>query len=173
MIQSAQSLEAHMIKKQLNFLFMPCILVLLWLTLNGFTLGQFALGLVLACLLCLAAAPFRPIRATMCHPFIAIRLCWHVAVDIVVSNYDVGCIVLFPKKKAPTPGFLDIPLSLKDPHGLAALACIITYTPGTVWAGFDEAQHVLTLHILDLKDEQFWLDTIQKRYQAPLIEIFE
>lgn len=159
-------------KKRLNFLFMPTILVFFWLLLNGFTIGQFALAVVLSTLLCLAAIPFRPIRASLSHPFLAIRLCWHVAVDIVVSNYDVGMIILFPKKTKPAPGFLDIPLELKDPHGLAALACIITYTPGTVWSGFDEESNILTLHILDLKDEQFWLNTIQKRYQAPLIEIF-
>lgn len=159
-------------KKRLNFLFMPAILILFWLLLNGFTLGQFILAIVLAGILSLAAIPFRPIRATLSHPLLSLRLCWHVAVDIVISNYDVGMIVLFPKKTKPTPGFLDIPLDLTDPHGLAALACIITYTPGTVWSGFNEETNTLTLHILDLKDEQLWLNTIQKRYQAPIIKIF-
>lgn len=162
-----------MIRKYLNFIFLPLLLLFLWLLLNGLSWGQFALGLVFALLLSLAAIPFRPLRATMHHPFLAIRLCWHVAVDIVKSNYEVGYIVLFTKKAQPTPGFLDIPLTIRDPHGLAALACIITYTPGTVWAGYDEAQNLLTLHILDLKDEQFWLNTIQKRYQRPLIDIFK
>lgn len=162
-----------MIKKYLNFTFLPLLLVFLWLLLNGFSVGHLALGVVFGILLSLAAIPFRPIRATMHQPFLAIKLCWHVAVDIVKSNYDVGFIILFTQRAKPTPGFLDIPLTLQDPHGLAALACIITYTPGTVWSGFDEKEHVLTLHILDLKDEQFWLDTIQKRYQEPLIEIFE
>ena len=109
----------------------------------------------------------------MQHPFTVIKLWWRVVIDIVKSNYEVAYIVLFTKSAQPTPGFLDIPLTLRDPHGLAALACIITYTPGTVWSGFNEKTNILTLHILDLTDEQFWLDTIQQRYQAPLIEIFE
>ncbi|GAA5092813.1 MAG: Na+/H+ antiporter subunit E [Alcaligenaceae bacterium] len=159
--------------KYLRFTFLPLLLFFLWLLLNGFSTAHVALGAVLAIALSVAAIPFRPIRATLSHPFLALRLCWHVAVDIVKSNYDVGRIVLFTQRAEPTPGFLPIPLTLRDPHGLAALACIITYTPGTVWAGFDESTHTLTLHILDLKDEQFWLDTIQKRYQGPLIEIFE
>ncbi|WP_211242685.1 Na+/H+ antiporter subunit E, partial [Halopseudomonas bauzanensis] len=29
--------------------------------------------------------------------------------------------------------FIRIPLDLRDPHGLAVLACIINSTPGTVW----------------------------------------
>lgn len=162
-----------MIRKYISFIFLPLLLAFLWLMLNGFSAGHITLAIILAILLSIAAIPFRPVRATLHHPFLAIKLCWNVGVDIVKSNYDVGLIVLFTKKANPTPGFLDIPLDLRDPHGLAALACIITYTPGTVWAGFDEENHILTLHILDLKDEQFWLNTIQIRYQRPLIEIFE
>ena len=30
-------------------------------------------------------------------------------------------------------GFVNIPLDLRDPYALAALACIITATPGTLW----------------------------------------
>ena len=162
-----------MIKKYLSYIFLPLLLASLWLLLNGFSTDQFALAALLALILSVAAIPFRPLRATMQHPFLAIKLFFHVTIDIVKSNYDVGRIVLFTKKSNPTPGFLDIKITLRDPHGLAALACIITYTPGTVWSGFNEKEQLLTLHILDLKDEQFWLDTIQKRYQAPLIEIFE
>ena len=162
-----------MIKKYLEYLFLPVLLALLWLPLNGFSKGNLLLAVALSIALSLAALPFRPVRATMRHPFVALRLCWHVAMDIVKSNYDVAYIILFKERAQPTPGFLDIPIRLKDPHGLAALACIITYTPGTVWSGFNYRTQTLTLHILNLKDEQAWLDTIQKRYQDPLIEIFE
>lgn len=162
-----------MIKKYLEYLFLPVLLATLWLLLNGFSKGNLILAVVLSIALSIAALPFRPVRATMRRPFVALLLCWHVAVDIVKSNYDVGYIILFRERAQPTPGFLDIPIRLKDPHGLAALACIITYTPGTVWSGFNYKTQTLTLHILDLKDEQAWLDTIQKRYQEPLIEIFE
>ena len=34
---------------------------------------------------------------------------------------------------------MNIPLDLRDPYGLAALACIITSTPGTLWVNFDAA----------------------------------
>lgn len=162
-----------MIKKHIHFLFLPLLLAFLWLLLNGVSKGNIVLALVLGIALSIAALPFRPVRATMHHPFTALRLCWHVAIDIVKSNYEVGVIVLFKERAQPTPGFLDIPIRLQDPHGLAALACIITYTPGTVWSGFNYETRILTLHILDLKDEQLWLNTIQNRYQEPLIEIFE
>lgn len=162
------------IRERLNFLNLPILLFLLWMLLQrDWSSGQIALGAFLSIAISIAVWPFRPVRATMRHPFLAIRLIWHVAVDIAVSNYDVGRIVWLGDKARATPGFLEIPLRIRDPHGLAALACIITYTPGTVWAGYVEESNLLTLHILDLKDEQFWLNVIQKRYQEPLIEIFE
>lgn len=162
------------IRERLNFLNLPVMLFFLWMLLQAeWGVGQVILGFFLSIIISIAAWPFRPIRATMKHPFIALRLIWHVAVDITKSNYDVGRIVWLGARAQPTPGFLDIPLTLRDPHGLAALACIITYTPGTVWAGYVEETNLLTLHILDLKDEAFWLNVIQNRYQLPLIEIFE
>src|SRR3546814_11639671 len=72
---------------------------------------------------------------------------------------------------SPKPGFVKIPLTLRDPHGLAALACIVTYTPGTVWAGLSEHDDALTLHVLDLTDEAHWIRLIVQRYERPLKEI--
>ncbi|HLR13383.1 MAG TPA: Na+/H+ antiporter subunit E, partial [Burkholderiaceae bacterium] len=36
-----------------------------------------------------------------------------------------------------------------------------------------EEDNVLTLHVLDLKDEDAWRRTVQQRYEKPLMEIFE
>jgi multicomponent K+:H+ antiporter subunit E len=48
----------------------------------------------------------------------------------------------------------------------------VTYTPGTVWVDLSE-QYTLTLHVLDLHNEQEWVDLIKQRYERPLMEIFE
>jgi multicomponent K+:H+ antiporter subunit E len=85
----------------------------------------------------------------------------------------VARIVLNPRHRGQTSGFLDIPLELRHPAGLAVLACIITATPGTAWARYDSARSVLTLHILDLIDEEAWIRTIKGRYERRLQEIFE
>ena len=62
---------------------------------------------------------------------------------------------------------------LRDPYGLAVLACIITSTPGTIWVNFNSAKGTLMIHVLDLIDENVWIDTIKHRYERPLLEIFE
>ena len=54
---------------------------------------------------------------------------------------------------------------MRNPVGLAALACIITSTPGTAWAGYDPSSGVLTMHILDLVDDETWVHTIKDRYE--------
>ena len=158
----------------LRFLPLPCLLLALWLLLNdSLSAGNLVLGTAIALVLSLLAPGLRPVRASLSHPLTAVRLVWHVAVDITRSNVAVSRRILQGDKANAAPGFLDIPLRMHDPHGLAALSCIITYTPGTVWAGLDERTHVLTLHVLDLQDREAWTRTIQDRYEAPLMEIFE
>jgi multicomponent K+:H+ antiporter subunit E len=53
------------------------------------------------------------------------------------------------------------------------LACIITATPGTVWAGLSPDGGSLTLHVLDLQDEVTLIRIIKQRYERRLMEIFE
>jgi multicomponent K+:H+ antiporter subunit E len=165
-----------MMKRFLSPLGMPLVLLILWLLLNdSLSIGNIVLGAVLAALLglALAASKLRPVRAYPKHPLTILRLIWHVAVDITNSNIAVARLIWLGRRANATPGFLKIPLRIRDPHGLAALACIVTYTPGTVWSDYSETDDILTLHVLDLKDEAYWLRTIQQRYESPLMEIFE
>jgi multicomponent K+:H+ antiporter subunit E len=104
---------------------------------------------------------------------VACALLLDVLQDVVRSNVAVARIVLFRPRHSTTAGFLDIPLELRDPAGLAVLACIITATPGTAWAGYAPDRAVLTLHILDLIDESAWIDVIKGRYERRLKELFE
>ena len=64
-------------------------------------------------------------------------------------------------------------LETADTGGLAVLACIVTATPGTSWAQYDAAGSVLTLHVLDLLDEDEWVRLFKDRYERRLMEIFE
>src|SRR5690606_18684189 len=161
-------------KRVLNVLALPAMLLAIWLLLNdSLSAGQIVLGAILAGLLSWAASALRPLRSSPKRPLTILLLIWHVAVDITMSNIAVARIIWLGRRANATPGFIKIPLRMHDPHGLAALACIITYTPGTVWSDYSEDKNLLTLHVLDLKDEAQWLNTIQQRYERPLLEIFE
>lgn len=149
------------------------LLAALWLLLNQ-TLApaQLLFGILLAVVVAWASSTLRPLHARVQRLDVAAALLGIVFVEIVKSNVQVARIVL-GLKRTIRPGFLDIPLELRDPHGLAALAIIITATPGTVWSGLSADGGTLTLHVLDLDDEQRWIAYIKQRFEAPLRRIFE
>ena len=101
-----------------------------------------------------------------------LRLAGLVIADIVRSNIAVARIILGLEQRRWTSGFVELPLELRDPYGLATLACIITSTPGTAWAGYDSQASVLTLHVLDIGDAAALVESIKVRYERPLMEIF-
>ena len=151
------------------------VLVAIWLLLNNSaSLAHILLGFIIAVLLMLAAAQLRPIHPRLRRLWTAVPLILMVLIDIVRSNIGVAVIVLgLVRDRSVHSGFIDIPLDLKDPHGLAILASIITSTPGTSWAGVSEDGRTLRLHVLDLKDEAEWIAMIKRRYESPLMRIFE
>lgn len=146
-----------------------------WLLLNQtLALAQVALGFALSLLLAWSGSALRPLRARLHRLDLAALLMLVVLRDIVRSNFDVARIVLgLVHDRRVRSGFLDIPLDLRDPHGLAVLAAIVTSTPGTVWVGLSPDGGTLTLHVLDLKDEREWIRLIKQRYERPLMRIFQ
>jgi multicomponent K+:H+ antiporter subunit E len=100
-------------------------------------------------------------------------LLWRLFIDIVRSNVAVLRIVFHPAIRGRTSGFLSLPLELRHPGGLAVLACIVTATPGTSWARYDAARNIVTIHVLDLLDEQAWITLFKDRYERCLLEIFQ
>jgi len=147
----------------------------MWLLLNS-TLapGHVLLGLAVSMLMVFGFRVVRPLQPRLRRPKVALLLLCHVFVDILRSNVAVARIVLGLHGKRPIQSaFLEVPLDLRDPHGLAALATIVTSTPGTVWVDLSLDGARLTLHVLDLRDERALIDTIKQRYEHPLMEIFE
>jgi multicomponent K+:H+ antiporter subunit E len=156
---------------------LPLGLAVLWLLLTeSLSWGNVVLGLVLGFGMVLSFRSLRPVtpRFRIRSVPVAVGLLFTVLVDIVKSNLAVGRIVLgLTHGREVSSGFLDIPLDMRDPHGLAVLAMIVTATPGTVWSGLADDSSMLRLHVLDLQDPEAWIRTIKQRYERPLREIFE
>ncbi len=158
----------------LRFPLMFVALVALWLALNdSVSVTHVVLGVAFALIGIAGLARLVPHSTRLHRPLAALRLAGVVLLDIVRSNVEVAAIVLFLHRRDRRSGFVRIPLDMRHPAALATLACIITSTPGTSWAGYDSRSGVLTMHILDLVDEATWVDTIKSRYERPLLEIFE
>lgn len=150
-------------------------LTITWLLLaERATLGQLLLGFAVSAFMVFLFRVVRPVHPRLRRPASALRLLGRVVLDILMSNYNVARIVLgLTGGREITSGFVEIPMKLRDPHGLATLAAIVTSTPGTVWANLSEDGATLTLHVLDLTDEEAWRDIIKQRYETLLMEIFE
>jgi multicomponent K+:H+ antiporter subunit E len=104
---------------------------------------------------------------------VALRLLGFASVEVVRSCFNVSRVILFADYANLKSEFIRVPLTMRDEYGLAALSCLINMTPGTVWTEIQPDTHELVLHVFDLHDAAWWVDTIQTRYEQPLIEIFE
>ena len=146
-------------RRWLPFPLLTVALLALWLLLNeSLAPGTFLLGGVLALALLRALMALHSaedqVPACRARPF---RLALVVLAEIVRSNSAVARIILRPGTRRRRSGFVRIPLDMRDPYGLAALACIITATPGTLWVEYDSADNTMLLHVLDLIDEEEWV----------------
>jgi multicomponent K+:H+ antiporter subunit E len=148
-------------------------LILMWLLLNSFSLGHLFLGTIFAYGASWAMAALQPAKPRIRRWDLIPVLFFRVFGDIFRSNIAVAGIILRGKSRKRTPGFVVIPLDLRDRTALAVLACVLTATPGTAWIEYHAENGQLMIHVLDLVDEAVWIDTIRNRYARLLMEIFE
>lgn len=153
---------------------MTLTLWLAWLMLTRFSLGMAILGglVALAAGLAMTRLQMPPVRLRNWRK--AVLLLAVVARDVLRSNAAVVRLILAgPRACARRASFLELQLSLRDRHGLAVLAIIITSTPGTTWVEYDPESGRLLLHVLDLADVAQLRALIHNRYEVLLQEIFE
>jgi multicomponent K+:H+ antiporter subunit E len=152
---------------------LTAILLLMWLLLTSFSLGQFLLGGLVATIASRAMTALQPSKPRIRRWRAIPKLGGIVALDILRSNIAVFSIVIQGRQRERVSGFVAIPLDLRDPTALAVLSCIVTSTPGTAWVEYDPASGILLIHVLDLIDKDEWVSLIKSRYEALLMEIFE
>jgi multicomponent K+:H+ antiporter subunit E len=152
------------------------LLFVAWLMLaQSASVGNLLLAAAFALAIPWFSERFRPERPRLKTWGTIVRLGLVVLRDIVVSNIDVAKRVLGPEQ-AIRSRFVWVPLTLRDPHGIVALAGIITMTPGTLSSELSEDRRFLLVHALHCPDETAeaaLVADIKARYEAPLVEIFE
>ncbi len=144
----------------------------LLLTRSG-SIGQVLLGLVVAVVAPLLAAPLRPQAPPLRRWGLLMRLIARVGVEVVRSAVDVAIGIARVGRRPPRGSFVVVPLDLRDVHGLAALSMITAVIPGTVWTELASDRHALLIHVFDLDDEAAFIARYKRDYELPLKEIFE
>jgi multicomponent K+:H+ antiporter subunit E len=164
------------VKRLLTSPLLSIALFITWLMLNeSASTGHLLLGATLALSLPVLTQAWRPDRPRLRHAGTAMLLASTVLMDIVKSNIAVAKLILGNEREI-TPRFVWVPLALRDAHGIATLAGVVTMTPGTLSADLSDDRRHLLVHAFDIDDDAAQaalIADIKTRYEAPLIRIFE
>ncbi|PVZ13485.1 MULTISPECIES: Na+/H+ antiporter subunit E [unclassified Pseudomonas] len=143
----------------------------LWLLLNGsLSAGHLLLAALLGLAVPLLVADLRPGSGRAARPAVTVRLVARVMTDLLHSNLQVAVQVL--RRRPPASAWVEVPLQLRSPQGLAVLAVISCAVPGTVWCKLSRERDHLLIHVLSLDDEKRFITDFKAHYEQPLLEIF-
>ncbi len=146
-------------------------ILLTWLVLNdSFSPGHLAFGVFLGLLIPAVLGRLWPEGIVVREPLLALRLLLTLLGDILVANLQVARLILGPQSALQSK-FVWIPLELRNPNAIAALATMVTLTPGTLSARITADRRWLLVHALDAPDEQALARTIKQRYEQPISRI--
>lgn len=164
-----------MMKRWRPFPVLSMVLLLFWLLLNeSIAPSDILIGAALGFFVPLLAKPLLPDGYPKLNKlFTLLRLLGMALVEIVRSCLKVSWLIFSSRRHNLNSQFITIPLDMRNQYGLALLSCLINSTPGTVWVEILPGRHELVLHIFDLEDAQCWVHIIKRRYEQPLMEIFE
>lgn len=145
-----------------------------WLLLvNSASANSIVFALLMGLLIPLATRAYWPDAPRLKHPGKILAYGLLVLYDIVKANTDVALIVLFKRSSDLRPAWIAVPLDLRTPEAIAALASTITLTPGTVSADLSADGHSILVHCLHAPDPDAVVADIKSRYERRLKEIFE
>ncbi|NHN78367.1 Na+/H+ antiporter subunit E [Azotobacter chroococcum] len=149
------------------------LLTVIWLMLvNTLSFGHLLLGALLGWAIPLLCRDFLIEVPRVRRPLQLGLFVLKVFGDILVANLAVAKLVLGPKERL-NPAFVEVPMAIEDGFVLAVLTSIISLTPGTVSADLSADRRTLLLHALDAPDPGQLAAEVKRRYEAPLLEIFQ
>lgn len=136
--------------------------------------GAFALGCVLGLAVwrfggSRARRPFGPVRALRLSS-LGIRLLGVFLWELVVANVDQLRIVLAPRIDVK-PGWIRFRSELETPALRALFGAMLSLTPGSLTyeeSPGSDGSWLISLHILDLRDEARLVARVRSRFEAPL-----
>lgn len=149
------------------------MITVVWILLNPLSWGNVLLGLVIGILIPRITAAYWPDRPHIRSPLTIVEYALIVLWDIVVANVQVAFLILFRRGDSLRSRFVTVPLSLRTPEAITALAGTITMTPGTVSTDLSADGRALLVHCLETDDEEAAVARIKERYESRLKRIFE
>jgi len=119
------------------------------------------------------AERYWPNRPRVVHPLLILEYLAVFAYDVLVSNVQIAGMVLFRRAKSIDSALVSVPIELRSPEAIAALAGTITLTPGTLSVDVSADGTALWVHCLGTTDGARVARHIKRRYESRLRRIFE
>lgn len=162
-----------MIRRLLPHPALSVMLAVVWMLLvNELTFGALFLAVVFGGLTPLVTSRFWPDRpAVRFGPDMAGYL-GIVLFDILVANFQVAWLIVTRRNRDLRSQWLVIPLELRSPEAITALAGTISLTPGTVSSDISSCGRALLVHAIDVADPEAEVARIKRRYEARLLKVF-
>lgn len=148
-------------------------MVLMWMVLTRFSTGHLLLGTAIGLFTGWTMTALHPEKPMMHNLRIVPRLAAVLFVDIIRSNIAVARLIVAGRGSTRRSSFVEVPLKLRSPTGLAVLAVILTATPGTAWIEYNAGSGTLILHVFDGAESERYTAVIRNVYEPMLQEIFE
>ncbi len=162
-----------MLKRLVPHPLLTLLIVVVWILLNGVSWSSALLGLVLGVAIPRFTSAYWPDRPRIRNPLMIVEYVAIVLWDIVVANFQVAYLILFRRGDTLRSRFVTVPLDLKTPEAITALAGTITMTPGTVSADLSGDGRALLVHCLETDNPEATVAAIKSRYETRLQRIFE
>ncbi|MBX3131380.1 MAG: Na+/H+ antiporter subunit E [Polyangiaceae bacterium] len=148
------------------------MLLITWVTITDpLSPGHWLLGLVVAWALPFATRGLFDQRIRVRSVPRILAYVALVAFDVFASNLRVTWLIL-SRGGRQSPVLVKVPLTLRDPFAITALASTISYTPGTVSVDVSEDRTHLLVHVFHTDDPASVVAGIKSRYERRLLEIF-
>jgi multicomponent Na+:H+ antiporter subunit E len=91
--------------------------------------------------------------------------------ELLVANIQLAWEVITPGLASIRPGFVAIPLDIKDPSAITLLANMISLTPGTLAVDVASDRSTLYVHALDARDGERLVRQIKDGFERRVREV--
>jgi multicomponent K+:H+ antiporter subunit E len=162
-----------MLKRLLPHPALSILVVVVWLLLlNAVSVGGLIVGLVIGFVVPLVTSRFWPEAPRLRWGPAMVSYLLIVIYDIVLGCFEVAAVILTRRNTELRSQWLVVPLDLRSPEAITALAATISLTPGTVSADVSSCGRMLLVHALDVADADQAVARIKSRYESRLLRIF-
>lgn len=152
---------------------LSAMLVVVWMLLvNELGFGALFLAVLIGVLVPLLTSRYWPARPTVRFGRDMIGYLGIVLFDVLIANFEVAWVILSRRNRDLQSRWLVIPLELRSPEAITALAGTISLTPGTVSSDISACGRALLVHALDVADPEAEVARIKRRYEARLLKVF-